>query len=330
MPRQRSKRAVKPQILRRAAGARKIARAPKPEKLKRLKRDQALTVAVPSLTRRAIDALHEAWASAHSDPGHRHVHKLRVAIRELRVLLQVFAKLAPEGSLDDTRSALKSLAAAVGEQRDLDVLIDTLVRPMQSKPPNHDIDALLEALVEMRDDKRSSTIAALESTSAQALRSRLEELPARLKSFAATTQRHADIDTFARHDLKKRWRKLTAAAAGLDAVDDLDPAALHELRKTLKKMRYAFGHFAPLWDKKDRRAFWAALKRLQLALGYCNDVETARVLGAKWTAHDVHPELHFALGYVLGVHTQRAVRKRRSLRKDWKRLDGTKIGRALG
>jgi CHAD domain-containing protein len=308
---------------------RKTARVTKPSKPKRLKRHQALTLAVPSLIRRAVEALHDTWAPAHSDPSSRHVHKLRVAVRELRVLLKVCTKLTPEGSLDDIRLALKTLAAEVGKQRDLDVLIEALVQPMQSEHQNHDIAALLDVLVVMRDDKQASTIAALESPSAQTLRNQLQALPAQMKSFAGTAKRHDDIASFALKDLKKRWRILSKAAVALDAVDTLDAANLHALRKTLKTMRYAFGPFAPLWGKKNRRAFWAELKQLQLALGYCNDVDTARALGEKWTANGVHPELHFTLGYVLGIHTQRAERKRRKLRAIWRRLEATKIGRAL-
>lgn len=332
MPRQSSKSAIKPQTLRRATGARKTARVVKSEKpkgVKPLKRHQTLSVAVPNLMRRAVDNLIETWVPAQRDPSPRHVHKLRVAVRELRVMLQVLAKLAPKGSLDDIRSGLKALAAEVGDQRDLDVLIDTLVKPLKSKPLNHDIDALLDVLVLTRNDKRALTIAALESQSAADLRSQLEALPARMKSFVGTGKLPADIETFAHKDLKKRWQTLRVAAAELDKVDTLEPAALHELRKTLKKMRYAFGHFARFWAKKDRRAFWSELQRMQLALGYCNDVETARALGTKWTVTGVHPELHFAFGYVLGVHTQRAERQRRKLWKLWKRLDATKIGRTL-
>ena len=96
----------------------------------------------------------------------------------------------------------------------------------------------------------------------------------------------------------------------------------------LKNLRYAFGHFAPLWPDKASQDYESRLRKLQSSFGYLNDVATASGLEKRrGDGSDAH--LGAAIDHVLKFHAGRATHARERLVVQWNDLAKTKIARAL-
>ena len=84
------------------------------------------------------------------------------------------------------------------------------------------------------------------------------------------------VRTFAGRALSRFRRKVKEGGLSLRSMDD---EARHELRKDAKKLRYAAGFFAFLFDGKGEKAqqksFIIALEAVQDELGALNDLATA-------------------------------------------------------
>jgi triphosphatase len=200
------------------------------------------------------------------------VHQARVALRRLRSAFSIHRSMAEDDAFQRLHEETRWMAAALGEARDLDVLIARC-----------DVEAVRLKLEQAQTDAYDRAEAALASPRARALLldlsewiavggwltmpslEELREQPAR--DFAASA-----LDRF-RRTVKKGGRDLAK----------LDDPARHEVRKDAKKLRYATEFFASLFEGKRRKRrhkhFLDALEALQDHLGALNDLAvTASVL----------------------------------------------------
>jgi triphosphatase len=267
----------------------------------------------------------------HEDPAGP--HHLRVALRRVRVVLHIFRQSDETGAMTRLRTALADLARVIAKLRDQDVLIEDIVMPavgpVGSDFPVPGVDQLLEQLRHQRAQTWQEVRAALTTKPAMVLRRTLIALPTTLAATIAeadAADAASTIEQHARQDLQKRWNKIERRAKNLDGLSTTE---LHELRKALKNMRYAFAHFAPFWDRKAATAFEAQLRRLQSMFGYLNDVAGAQSLMLHTGTPPADLDLHCAIGFILGVHTERARDARSKITHEWQTLAGTKIAREL-
>lgn len=95
------------------------------------------------------------------------IHAMRVATRRLRVALSNFAVCWTKEERSQIKSWLQELADALGEVRDLDVLLDTLsLKQAQLAPGEQQLLALLlKRLQKQRQRRFTSVLAYLESAS---------------------------------------------------------------------------------------------------------------------------------------------------------------------
>lgn len=319
-----SKGAAKPR--RRPAGKKRRAKAPIAHRLMPLKRDLPLADAAIAIAAPAVDKVQSCWSAAADDPSPESVHQFRVAMRQLRVVLHIFRKQDEAGRLKSVRDALKLIAAEAGRKRDIDVMIGEIVQPLLSDADGDDIHELVAPLERQREAAGDHVRQSLRSVDAKCLFEALSDLPRQISDAAQAAGDETPAAKFAHRDLRKRWRHIVATAQRLDR---LSATELHEFRKLIKKLRYAFGHFAPLYDKKEGYKFVKALQRLQDAFGYLNDVASARKAGERFKAANADSSLGFAAGYVLGRHVERARNVRRSVDKNWKCLAQTELARTL-
>lgn len=196
------------------------------------------------------------------------LHQMRVALRRLRSLLWAYRPLLDRGFDDQQRALFKRLAAAAGETRDWDILIELLKHAPESAAL--DIAALeaerAKALQRSREllagrDVKPMLRAALQ-TANRALNTAHERTP--LERFAR--RRFASAD----RSLKRRMRRAAHAKRG-------DYASFHDVRKAAKKVRYLLEFFEPLLAKKQRKAL-KPLKKVQKRLGELNDVVASEAL----------------------------------------------------
>ena len=85
-----------------------------------------------------------------SDP--EGVHDMRVGSRRLRAALELFRDVFPRKELAPFRRTIKELADALGEVRDLDVLIERLEADQRGRPPSQRL-VLQEMIEEMGADR---------------------------------------------------------------------------------------------------------------------------------------------------------------------------------
>ncbi len=291
-----------------------------------LKRDLAVAEAAVVMAGPAVEKVRACWQALADDPLPGHVHQFRVAIRQLRVLLHIFRRQDQAGQLRTVRDALKQIATEVGRKRDIDVMIGEIVQPLLSDTDGDDIHDLVVPLERQREAAADDVRRSLQTADAKRLYDALDDVPQQIADAVGAAGAGSSVAKFAQRDLRKRWRHIEATA---ERLDQLSVTELHEMRKLIKKLRYAFGHFAPLYDKKDGGKFIRALQHLQDAFGYLNDVASARKAGERFKAEDAGGALGFSAGYVLGRHVERARSVRRKIGKNWKRLAETNLAHAL-
>jgi inorganic triphosphatase YgiF len=216
--------------------------------------------------------LNEALLLATSDPVA--LHQARVALRRLRSALSLNKALLADSRFPGLCADLRWLAARLGKARDLDVLIaragDNFLR---------------EQLCKARAGAYRNAGRALRSVRARTLMIDLAAWIA-IGDWRAAPETRAMRDLSARcfavMVLDRQFRRLRTGGRNLANLDD---RARHEVRKTAKKLHYAAGFYASLFDgKRERRRhkrFVAAVQALLDQLGALNDLATVpRLLAA--------------------------------------------------
>lgn len=195
------------------------------------------------------------------------LHQSHVALRRLRVAMQVFDPLVGDAHRPlwaATRTALRDASHVFGRARDLDVFTAQRahdpITQARFGPRREAAYAEVDALIDGR-----ALATALLGVLALAHTGAIDSsVPA--AGFAA------GVLTRLRRRLLKRGRDLA----------ELEPEARHQVRLLGKRMRYAGEFFVSLWpgDRPRRRyrAMAGALARLQESLGALNDLAAAEEL----------------------------------------------------
>lgn len=199
------------------------------------------------------------------------LHQARVAIRRLRSALSMFRPVIADWEYDRMRDSLRRLGNALGEARNLDVLIERMPSKRSAKAARDKLgrkrEAAYDEVAEMLGSAR--------------VRSLMLSLIRWFETGGWRARKRATkpLADFARDQLAKRWRRVARRGAKIEA---LDAEALHDLRIDAKKMRYSAEFTAALYETADGRRrlalFLEALRTLQDRLGDIQDVESARGL----------------------------------------------------
>ena len=232
-----------------------------------------------------------------ADPDPEYIHQLRVGLRRLRALLRLFAPVLPETFATIWRRRLGDNARTLGAARDLDVLCDAVLAPVQAAcGADHEGLARLSAALETaRGAARMEALRHLDL----AAQGRL------LLAFMVALHSLPDADARRRGALaalvaRRLDRARSRVAKRLGEAQQGDPARLHRLRIACKQLRYGLDFCAPLLRRKAVMRYLKTLVKVQNKLGYLHDVEVARQrLPA--LAGDV-PELAAAAALVLDWH----------------------------
>lgn len=256
-------------------------------------------------------------AAADGDP--EFIHQLRVALRRLRSLLDLFAPALPADFVSDWKERLAQNADTFAEARDLDVLYEEILAPVttddasQSGCEAEAVALLAERVRKARDQAREDALHSLDPAAQGRL---LIGFSAALYALPANDLIGApDLRTFAHLQLDrllKKARRRHAAAA------DRVPAHLHALRIALKRLRYGIDFFAPLMPAKAGKAYLSAVVQAQNALGLINDIDVARGRLAQWAGEA--PDLRAAAAFVCGWHGPDYARLGRRALRDLDRL----------
>ncbi|MDE2564020.1 MAG: CHAD domain-containing protein [Sphingomonadales bacterium] len=233
------------------------------------------------------------------------VHQARIALRRLRAALRAFAPILPGPEPVALDRRLRSLAIALGQVRDLDVMIGRCEA---------------EALREQMTGARSEAWRHLRRRlGAKHTRGLLIDLAEWIECGgwrtdpAALSAREAPLGPFAAEALDRRLRKVRRHGRRLDRMDE---EALHRLRKDAKKLRYTAEAFATLFAGKSRahrrEAFLAAMEGLQDDLGALNDLRVAEA----WLERQGLADLPEARDWIASMHERRHLKRARKERHE--------------
>jgi inorganic triphosphatase YgiF len=184
-------------------------------------------VALIEITQAAAKQINANRAVVMATDDPEGAHQLRVGLRRLRTALRAFSPL-----LDDAEKNLvaqaQSLARAVGELRDADVLSTDICAPLIADPcQSMERDDLQAALSAHRTAKRDEVRALLDSPAWRKLQLELALWPHMLAQNSLLDGAAAD---WAPKALDRAWKKATKRARN---IETLDIPARHALRKAL-------------------------------------------------------------------------------------------------
>lgn len=257
------------------------------------------------------------------------LHDMRVASRRLRAAFELFAPYLPEGLLTPYRRGLRDLGRALGEVRDLDVLLEKAAQDAQ-KIPAEVQPAFAELLNLWQDEQRAARARMLQW---------LDSLPRRefMHAFAQflQTEPHTLPQTPLLHT--QIPIVLYTHLAEVQAYEAQLPHApletLHALRIAFKKLRYAVEFFRELLGE-DVQKLIAELKRIQDHLGNLNDAHVACIRLAallnQWQQHnhslppEACPNPEGALAY-LQYNLQRRAELQQGFLEVWQRFNSPQL-----
>jgi len=270
--------------------------------------------------------LAENLAAAEDGRDPEGVHQLRVALRRLRSALSLLRREVPAVTFQALSQDAKWLATALGPAREWDVfLADTLARPEQACAPVVGFEPLRQAAARQRDTSYAAVRAALSdprTTRFQLLlgqwierRGWRTEIPAEALSVLSEP-----ACVLAARLLTRLHSRVLKRGSHLRR---LDAAARHQLRVRLKGLRYACEFFLPLWPGGSAEHFVGRLAKLQTTLGADSDAEATRPLLHAVGQAAPEPELHRAIGALIGWQARDRLLSLQRLRRRWRRLRAT-------
>lgn len=249
------------------------------------------------------------------------VHQMRVALRRLRSALSLFA--APfRPALAPLEEEMRWVGGVLGRARDLDVLLDDVIKPVAEV---HGSDARLGALASLvRERQTHAWEELLSALGSERFRQFVFETSAAtlvrpwVAAGAGSGEALLPAAAFARERLAARYARLRKAGK---QIGKLDEQQRHALRIKLKKLRYAVDFFASLWPKRRTEAFRGRISALQDVLGEMNDAAVARalvgdILAARTNAAEAQA-IAYAAGVVVGWHVGHLRDRAAKLQKRW-------------
>ena len=237
------------------------------------------------------------------------VHQMRVGLRRLRAGMSVFSPLLYDRQAAAIKAELKWLGGALGPARELDVLVQRVVVPVEHGHIGWEgIPSLSRELAAKRDTALTRAQNAITSERFRAL---TLSVVAWLEIGQWTNppddlvreRGNIAIEVFAVEHLSRYLRKVRKRGKTLL---QLDPMRRHRLRIQVKKLRYAVEFFASLFSDKRllrrREKFLPVLERLQDCLGDLNDiaVNEARMTEIGIRHRQSNPKRVFAAGLLTG------------------------------
>ena len=222
------------------------------------------------------------------------LHQMRVGLRRLRALLDMFSALAPLQR--DARDGVEWLANELGATRDWDVLatstLDRMTKVNTGKLKElatRKAFNLHQALLVSLNDPRYTQLLLQLNGWFYGRHWRSE------KSFSSSTPLLRRVNKGMPPLLHKAQKRLTARIV---QADPRDATTLHRVRIAAKKARYAAEFFVDLLPRRAAAQYIARLSHLQDRLGSMNDLEVAKSLLSKLDGAESATDVHFALGYL--------------------------------
>jgi len=245
------------------------------------------------------------------------LHQLRVSLRRLEVALKSFGEEFQQEWLVDLRSRAKILSSRLGPARDLDVFLTQLLDVPAEEGDREAFASLRARIEEMRGKAWKQAVDCVTGPDFTLF---AEDIAALVHS-RLPMARDAKLARVARRLLDRQQSR--ALKRGRKALSG-EEGDLHRLRIALKKLRYTAEFLAPLYARKDVRAYVRKLRGLQERLGAINDIAHVRATMAtllrETDGKRSAPGERYAAGLVAGWYRARRPQITRLALKRWKKF----------
>ena len=254
------------------------------------------------------------------------VHQMRVATRRLRAAMRMFSPVLPAGFAEQLVPPMRELMLALGQARDLDVLMAEIVAPVAAALPDEPrLTDLASAITNRLYDARSAIRHTLRQPAYGQLLLTAASLLQRAPFIEAPNgEETPSLLQFADRRLRRLLRKILELAA---VARPESPPSLHELRIGIKRLRYAIEFFDPMIPGKSGATVIRRLAGLQEELGQLNDLASAGTLLMVCAGRD--PNLREAVTLIGGWHGPRHAALLDDIPDKLKRIRGIDLPRLV-
>jgi CHAD domain-containing protein len=270
---------------------------------------------------------HEAGSRSGEDI--EDVHKMRVAIRQMRSLLRLLKPYYKTKWIRPFTNDLRWVMRALGEVRDLDVMIRDLSRfEALDSDQRTALGEVLHYLEQRRDVARASLHHVLDSKAYRRFHRTFSDF---LLTAGAGVKR-LDVDEVhpaeLRHVLPPMIYTHLAAVRAYDSrLAEADATTLHALRIECKRLRYVVTMFSGVLGK-EIDGFIEELKALQDYLGRLNDIEVAS-RSLLELMEDLEPDHNAALRVYVDALEKESPALVAEFPAKWKRFNSKTVQRKL-
>ena len=263
-----------------------------------------------------ILARHVRWLLAH-DPGARlgreseSLHQMRVATRQLRVVLRTARPLLLPAWVDSLHDELRWLGQLLGPARDLDVQL-TYFREEFSALEARDrrpLAPFITHLENQRTQAQEILVAELQSVRYLDLIRRLQDAAVNPTAVESALTLH-DLATGTFKKLRKVLRQVGASPTG---------AIIHEIRIKTKRARYAAALAEPVVGKPATR-FIKKARVVQDVLGMYQDAIQAEAYVRSFLKQSASVRAAFVAGRMVERQRERRAKASKEMRMLWKGL----------
>ena len=261
------------------------------------------------------------------------LHRMRVATRRMRAAWRVFDGAYRPKVQRRYVAELRTIARALGEVRDMDVLLEDLEAHVAKLPGagREAIEPLRQAWRRQREAARGRLIARLDS---RQYREFVEDYLELTESpGAGEVQTPMGQPSLVRDTAGSR---IMAAYEHVRAYQTIitwaDVPTLHALRIEAKRLRYCLEYFSEVMPISSRKLI-AAVTEMQDHLGLLHDADVAATVTRAWlntNAPHLPATSREAVGLYLDSREAAVERLRRTFRPLWRRITGRPFRRALG
>ena len=250
-----------------------------------------------------------------------------MALRRLRTACSLLRKEVPSPAFQAFGGEAKWLMHMLGPARDWDVFATTTLAGLATACPSEvNFDVLRQAAEPHRIANYTKLRGALMDPRYTRFQLSLfrwiERRGWRMEVPSEALETLAEpASAFAVRVLERLHRKALKKGARFGR---LQPEARHDLRVTLKKLRYAAEFFLPVFaGHAPAKRYVTRLSKLQDALGHANDCTATRSLLSVAGQAEPTPDLHRAVGALIGWVARDQLAVAKSLRKRWREFKAT-------
>ncbi len=267
------------------------------------------------------------------------LHDMRVATRRMRAAVKIFEPYFEEDALRPFARNLRRTGRALGQVRDLDVLLDKLTRYAQTLPSDQQtgLEQLLQAWQAQRDAARDAMLAFLDSGRYRQFKREFDEFLTAPLAGAPRLDPNQPQRILVCHVVASAiWRSYETIRAFEWVLDRAPLETLHQLRIEIKGLRYLLEFLREALGD-EAAAVIQELVQAQDTLGDLHDADVAIHLLSDFLTHITglpqararkQPELRGVTSYLAAQEGQ----LRKLLRRTpavWKRLNAPRLRRQL-